>query len=132
MQKRNPIAVVLLTLVTFGIYGIYWEVVTKGEMVKKGADIPTAWLIIVPIANLWWAYKYCMGVEKVTNGKMSGVLALVLMLVLSYVGIGIIQDAFNKIEEVAAQPPASTPEMTMSTDALEEPSATPNPTDPTV
>lgn len=99
MTKRSPVAVILLTLFTFGIYGLYWEVVTKGEMVKKGADIPTAWLIIIPIANLWWAYKYCMGVEKVTNGKMSGVLALVLMLVLSIVGLGIIQDAFNNVED---------------------------------
>jgi len=102
MTKRSPIAVILLTLFTFGIYGIYWEVVTKGEMVRKGADIPTAWLIIIPIANLWWAYKYCMGVEKVTNGKMSGVLALVLMLVLSIVGLGIIQDSFNKVDEGTA------------------------------
>lgn len=131
MQKRNPIAVILLSLVTFGIYGIYWEVVTKGEMVKKGADIPTAWLIIVPIANLWWAYKYCMGVEKVTNGKMSGVLALVLMLVLSYVGIGIIQDAFNNVEEVATQPAAPAPTSEMpSTPA--EPTAPTDSTTPTV
>ena len=68
---------------------------------KKGADIPTAWLIIIPIANLWWASKYCMDVEKVTNGKMFGVLALVLMLVLSIVGLGIIQDAFNNVEDGA-------------------------------
>jgi uncharacterized membrane protein YjgN (DUF898 family) len=105
MTKRNPVVVLLLTLITFGIYGIYWEVVTKGEMVKKGADIPTALLIIVPVANLWWAYKYCMGVEKVTNGKMSGVLALVLMLVLGLVGMAIIQDAFNNVEDTGAAAP---------------------------
>lgn len=102
MKNRSPLAVVLLTLVTFGIYGIYWEVSTKMEMVKKGADIPTAWLIIIPVANLWWAYKYCMGVEKVTEGKMSGVMALVLMLVLSVIGMAIIQDAFNKVGESTA------------------------------
>lgn len=97
MKNRSPVAVALLTLITFGIYGIYWEVVTKQEMVTKGADIPTAWLIIIPIANLYWAYKYCLGVEKVTNGKMSAVMALVLMLVLSIVGMAIIQDAFNNV-----------------------------------
>jgi uncharacterized membrane protein YhaH (DUF805 family) len=106
MKNRSPVAVVLLTLVTFGIYGIYWEVSTKMEMVKRGADIPTAWLIIVPIANLWWIYKYCLGVEKVTEEKMSGVLALVLMLVLSVIGMAIIQDAFNKVGESTAPVPA--------------------------
>ena len=39
-----------------------------------------------------------MGVEKVTNGKMSGVLALVLMLFLSIVGLGITQDSFNNVD----------------------------------
>ncbi len=87
-------------LVTLGIYQIYWEVVTKIEMTKKGADIPTSWLIIIPIVNLWWAYKYCTGVEKVTNGKMSGVLALVLYFCLSIIGLAIIQDAFNKVDAV--------------------------------
>lgn len=104
MKNRSPLAVVLLTLVTFGIYGIYWQVSTKIEMVEKGADIPTAWLIIIPVANLYWAYKYCMGVEKVSNGKMSGVMALVLMLVLGVVGMAIIQDTFNKLGDSTAQP----------------------------
>lgn len=99
MQKRSPIAVFLLPLVTFGIYGIYWEVVTKGEMVKKGADIPTALCIIVPIVNIWWLYKYSMGVEKVTNGKMSGVIAFLLLFLLGVIGAAIIQDTFNSIEE---------------------------------
>jgi predicted ATP-grasp superfamily ATP-dependent carboligase len=46
-----------------------------------------------------------MGVEKVTNGKMSGVLALVLMLVLGLVGMAIIQDAFNNVEDTGAAAP---------------------------
>ena len=111
MKKRSPLAVLLLTIITFGIYGIYWEVVTKGELVRKGADIPTALLLIVPIANIWWAYKYCMGVEKVTNGKMSGVLALVLMLVLGVVGMAILQDAYNNVPADVAQAPAPSPEV---------------------
>ena len=105
MRNRSPIAVVLLTLVTLGIYGIYWEVSTKIEMTKRGAEIPTAWLIIIPIANLWWIYKYCLGVEKVTDGKMSAVLALVLMLVLSVISMAIIQDSFNKVGSSDSTPP---------------------------
>jgi hypothetical protein len=101
MVQRSPIVALLLTLVTFGLYGIYWQVSTKIEMTKLGADIPTSWLLIVPLANLWWAYKYCMGVEKVTNGKMSGVMALVLMLVLGVIGMAIIQDSFNKVGQSA-------------------------------
>ncbi len=109
MKRRSPIAVVLLTLITFGIYGIYWEVTTKIEMTKRGADIPTAWLIIIPIVQWWWLYKYCVGVEQVTKGKMSAVLSLVLMLFLSVIGMAIIQDAFNKVVDEPGNPQPQSP-----------------------
>ena len=110
MQQRSPLTVVLLTLVTFGIYGLYWEVKTKGEMNALGADIPTAWLIIVPIANYWWLWKYSQGVEKVTGGKLSGALVFIIMLLAGFIGIAIVQDSFNNIgttPPTAAVPPAA-------------------------
>jgi hypothetical protein len=73
-------------------------------MVAQGADIPTAWLIIVPIANLYWYWKWCQGVERVTNGKLSAPVAIILSLLLSIIGMAIIQDAFNK--SAAALPQA--------------------------
>ena len=96
MKKRNPIAVALLPFITFGIYAIVWMVKTKDEMVAKGAEIPTAWLIIIPLVNIWWEWKYCQGVEKVTGGKMSGVLSFILLVFLGCIGAAIIQDSFNK------------------------------------
>jgi hypothetical protein len=119
MKKRSPAAVLLLPLVTFGIYALYWQVKTKGEMNKLGATIPTAWLIIVPFVNLWWLWKYSEGVDKVTGGKMSAVLAFVLLFLLGFIGGAIIQSSFNEVGETAAAeskpadptPPASTPEV---------------------
>lgn len=102
MKNRGPVAVVLLSLVTLGIYAIYWEVKTKGELTRQGADIPTSWLIIIPIANLYWIWKYCLGVEKVSNGKITAILALVLLLLLSIVGMGILQSEYNKLGEAPA------------------------------
>jgi hypothetical protein len=97
MTKRSPLAVFLLPFVTFGIYGIYWYVKTKGEMVAKGADIPTAWLLIVPIANIWWVWKYSVGVEKVTGGKVTAILSVILLLLLSSIGSAILQNSYNEI-----------------------------------
>src|SRR4030095_14203484 len=51
MNKRSVVGVILLSIITFGIYALVWFVKTKGEMVKHGAAIPPAWLLIVPIAN---------------------------------------------------------------------------------
>lgn len=107
MKHRSPAAVLLLPFVTFFIYPIYWYVSTKGEMNKLGANIPTAWLIIVPFVSIWWMWKYAEGVEKVTNEKTSGVLAFLLLWLLGSIGAAIIQDSFNKIE--AAGVPGNAP-----------------------
>ena len=97
MKERSVAAVVILTCITFGIYGLVWLVKTKNEMVSQGADIPTAWLLIVPVANIYCYWKYCGGVELVTKGKLSQVVTLLLMLLLSIIGFAIVQDAFNKV-----------------------------------
>lgn len=95
MKKRSPLVVLVLTLLTFGIYGIYWEVKTKGEMNALGADIPTALLIIVPIANIWWMWKYSQGVEKVTSNKLNGALVFVGFVAIGFIMMAIVQDSFN-------------------------------------
>jgi len=50
MKKRNPIVVLLLSLVTLGIYDIYWLVVTKKELNQKTkVHTPTLWMIFAPL-----------------------------------------------------------------------------------
>jgi len=106
MTKRSVVAVLLLTLVTFGIYGLVWMVKTKNEMNTQGANIPTAWLLIVPVVSIWWMWKYAGGVEHVTRGKSSQVIAFILMFVLGVIGMAIIQDAFNKVADQGQLPNA--------------------------
>lgn len=96
MQKQSVASVIILSIVTFGIYLIYWFVKTKGNMVKAGADIPTAWLMIVPIASIYWMWKWAGGVEHVTAGKYSQVIAFILILALGIIGVAIIQSELNK------------------------------------
>lgn len=130
MKHRSPIAVLLLPFVTFGIYAIYWEVVTKIEMNKRGANIPTAWLIIVPIVNIWWLWKYSEGVEQVTGNKMSGVMSFILLFLLGFIGAAIVQDSFNKVGEGA--PVADAPVAPPAAPVLaEQPTSTPTQTPPT-
>jgi hypothetical protein len=112
MKHRNPLAVFFLSLFTFGIYALVWHVKTKGELNRHGAKIPTSWLLIIPFANLYWIWKYAEGVEQVTGGKISAVMALLLLLLLSIVGIAILQDLYNDLTLVpAGAVPASTPQM---------------------
>lgn len=99
MEKRSPWAVFFLPIITFGIYGLVWYVKTKEEMIGKGAEIPTAWLLIVPIANFIWVWKYSKGVTKVTNGGIGTGAAFCLLLFLGIIGMAIIQSTFNKVPD---------------------------------
>ncbi len=101
MKTRSVAAVVILSIVTFGIYCIVWFVKTKNEMNKVGANIPTAWWLLVPIGNIWWQWKYCEGVEQVTRGKLGTAVGFLLLLLLSIIGIAVVQVSLN---DVADQP----------------------------
>lgn len=109
MNKRGVGMVIILTIITFGIYSIVWHVKTKGEMVQCGADIPTSWLLIVPIANIFWLWKWCGGVDHVTRGKMGQPVAFLFAILLPLIGMAIMQDSLNKAIDAGlpAQLPAA-------------------------
>lgn len=97
MQHRDPIMVILLSIITFGIYSLFWYVTTKNEMNAKGAQIPTAWLIIIPFVNIWWYWKFSEGVEIVTNKGMETVIVFLLIYLLGVIGEAVIQNELNKV-----------------------------------
>ena len=97
LQHRDPVMVLIFSIITFGIYGLYWYVKTKLEMNDSGAQIPTAWLIIIPIISIWWTWKFCEGVDQVTDGKMSGPVAFILLFLVGSIGAAIIQSSLNRV-----------------------------------
>ena len=97
MQYRNHIMVILLSIITFGIYGLVWYVTTKDQMNAKGAQIPTAWLLIIPFVDFWWLWKFCQGVELVTNKEMGAGVAFLLIFLIGLIGMAIIQSSLNKV-----------------------------------
>jgi Domain of unknown function (DUF4234) len=102
MTQRSPLSVFVLSIITLGIYSIFWFVKTRREMVARGADVPTSWLLIVPIVNIYWVWKWCEGVDSVTSGKMSQAMAFILVFALNVIGLGIfgmalIQKQFNQV-----------------------------------
>ncbi len=97
MEQRSPAVVFILFCITFGIYPIIWFVKTKDEMNTQGAEIPTAWMMIIPILNLLWIWKYCQGVEKVTRQGMGAAMAFLMLAFLGPIGAFLIQGNFNKV-----------------------------------
>ncbi|WP_035789607.1 DUF4234 domain-containing protein [Butyrivibrio sp. XBB1001] len=108
IQKRDLVVAILLTIVTCGIYAIYWFIVLTDET-NQITNQPEATsgglafvfsLITCGIYYFYWSYK--MG-EKVDiiKGNPNGSTSI-LFLVLSIVGFGIVnyfiaQDAINNL-----------------------------------
>lgn len=103
MKNRSPVAVLLLPFVTFGIYSLVWLVKTKNEMNAQGAKCPTAWIILIPFfGGLYFCWKYAEGVQLVTKGAQSQVIAFILLILLGVIGAAVIQNEFNKVSPVSA------------------------------
>lgn len=98
VKKRNPILVIIFSIITLGIYLVYWLYSTKKEMVELGADIPTFWYIIIPIANIYWLYKYSIGTAQVTKKENNmGLIYFILWIVFSPAAIILTQIELNKL-----------------------------------
>ena len=97
VKHRNIFLVYLFSIITFGIYALYWMVSTKNEMNSLGAKIPTAWLIIVPIANIYWMYKYCEGFAENVKKDNNTVLWFILYILVGIVMPAIVQSELNKL-----------------------------------
>lgn len=95
MTNRSPIAVFILSTITCGIYSLFWLHWAQQELVQRGAEIPSFLLLFVPIANVYWLWKWSEGVERGTSGTMSGTSAFMLTFLLGPIGYAIIQDRFN-------------------------------------
>ena len=101
-MKHMPVfRVLLLTLVTVGIYPLVWLVRAKTRMNQLGAAIPSAWFMVIPLVNIWWTYKFSEGVEHTAREHMSKTTAFLILLILGAFGILFIQHAFNKMHPAA-------------------------------
>ena len=97
-KERSIGLCILYTIITLGIYIIYWFYSTKNEMVELGADIPTFWLAIIPIVNIYWMYKYFVGVAKVANKSSdTGLIYFILYIVFAPAMLTITQVELNKL-----------------------------------
>ena len=96
IKNRNVFLVYLFGIITFGIYFVYWYFSTRREMNGLGAQIPTAWLLIVPIVNIYWGYKYCEGFSRTVKKDDKLILWFVLFLLVGIVMPGIVQSELNK------------------------------------
>lgn len=96
-KTRNPLAVIVLSFITLGIYFLYWYGKLNAEIRAHEARIKVnvGWAVVaqfVPIANFVSLYNTAVRVQKleIADGSPSTISPLVAFLLLIFFGIGYI------------------------------------------
>ena len=101
VKYRNPVLVIVFSIITVGIYSIYWLVSTTNELRRLETSAPNPWsllLLLVPLVNifvgLWYYWKYSAAIGEISN--FESWLLFVLWLIISPVAMIIAQIQLNK------------------------------------
>lgn len=114
IKKRNIALYLILSIVTCGLFGLYWEYVLVNDTNTATGNTEGKNGIVVILLNLitcgifWWVWVYKAGegldAVKVKNGGQGGNRGI-LYLVLSIFGLGIVAVALiqNELNELAVE-----------------------------
>jgi hypothetical protein len=111
IKRRNWLGMIGLTIITFGLYGIYWFYSTATELVAatKSTANPVVWtvLLFVPFGCFFSWYWYAKAFEQFSRSKTSPVLLMLLWIFFSPGVWIIVQSELNAVAEGAQQFPAA-------------------------
>ena len=101
VKYRNPVLVIIFSIITLGIYSIYWLVSTTNELRKVTSLAPNPWfllLALVPLVNifvvLWYYWQYSAAIGEISN--IESWLLFILWLLVSPAAMVIAQIELNK------------------------------------
>ena len=113
MKKRELVICIILTIVTFGIYGIYWFFClhndTQRVASEEGTSAIVAFLLSIVtcgIYSFYWIYRRGQLIEKAyqqrgRNESDKAVVYLILSIVgLSIIAYALMQNEINKIIDI--------------------------------
>lgn len=68
-------------------------------MNRLGAEIPTGFLLIIPIANLYWMYKYTDALGEYVKKDGNGIMYFIVSIFLPIIIPAIAQSGINELVE---------------------------------
>ncbi len=103
MKNRSVIAVVLLSIITCGIYSIYWFYVTANDLNESDSEEPLMnyilalllGIITCGIYEIYWLYKFYKKLDKVVNTDNCVLHLILSILVTPYIGAAVAQSSIN-------------------------------------
>lgn len=100
VKNRNPLLVIVFSLVTLGLYALYWYYSTKQEMDSLNGEQPSGFMflimMLIPIVNFYALWLYCSSAEKATKGAQGKVLLFILSLFFFPATQYLVQNELNK------------------------------------
>ena len=100
IKRRNMWAQVGLTIVTLGIYAVYWFYITSKEMIEEKSlgESAALWtvLALLPLIQMYSFYKYGLALEHVTDGSVNKWITFLLFIVFAPAAWFMAQIEFNK------------------------------------
>ena len=97
VKERNIAFIYILGIFTFGIYFLYWVINSKQEINENfDAKIPTCWLIIIPIVNIYWLYRYAEAFSLHVKKDDSPIFWALLFILISIITPALVQIELNE------------------------------------
>jgi hypothetical protein len=118
--KRNPLGVLGLTLITFGIYGLYWYYKVNEEILRYTGDqtispsrsllavIPGFLLIVPPFIAYYNTANHIVQMEEQRGipSQISPSLVVIVALVIWFAMAAYVQEHLNRVWDSASSGPA--------------------------
>ena len=95
--RRTVTEMIVLMVITLGIYTLYWLYITKEELNNNRAHVPTFLFFFIPLVNFYFLYKFAEAFcAIVLKDKSQSVAYFLLILFLFPVGELIMQSQINR------------------------------------
>jgi len=101
LKNRSLVGMFFLTIITFGIYYLYWTYKTKNEINSLGGTIPTFLFAILPFFNIYFHYCYAREFVKHILHQEDTALIIaywLLLLCLPVISMFAVQYSLNKYQ----------------------------------
>ena len=105
IQERSIVLAIILSLITCGLYSLYWQVKVNDEALTLANEKGPSGIVVIlltiitcGIYGYFWAYKMGVCTDKmkdVSNGYSAILYVVVALLGLNFVNIALVQDAIN-------------------------------------
>lgn len=96
-EHRNLYMMILLSIITVGLYFFYWAYKTAKELRAQGNEIPTVFLAIIPLAHFYFWYRYSEAFCKSVLKTADHISYFLLLSLLPHIGMLIVQSKLNDI-----------------------------------